>query len=67
MDAIKEKPWQTMTPAITLATMQLTAKTYGVPVDSFVHWCDEYVDKFSQGPEVFIPWYKAQRELGTLV
>ncbi len=58
-----ERPWETMEPRIKLATMQLTAKAYGVAQDDFIRWCDAYTAHFAQGPDVFIPWYKRQRNM----
>lgn len=54
-------PWQTITADIPIASLQLTANTYGVRVEVIAGMLDEYIARFRQGPSVFWQWYHAQQ------
>ena len=57
-----EKPWLVMPSELTASVMQLTAKTYGVAIETVAMYANEYITKFREGPGVFFPWYKGIRD-----
>lgn len=56
-----KRPWETMTPDIKTEAIRLTAVTYGVDPRAVFEWFKEYVVKFGDGPDTFVPWYMQQR------